>query len=207
MKGFIQKYILPEEVDFDQALQHQVDAARNTVLDLCGFCLQHDFHALEKIRNDEHQCRKLKDENLLKLLNVFITPYDRESIYRIINQLDWVALSVKHLAIDLLVFKVRCPDSYRPIISALSSMANTLSGGFDSLGHKEFSNILSAVNKIGQMYDETAEHCALSAARNLDNGDIRLYLTHREILSQFKEVAKRIHVSANTLEDLAIKIV
>jgi hypothetical protein len=41
----------------------------------------------------------------------------------------------------------------------------------------------------------------------LENDDIKVYLAHREILIQLKEVAKRIHVSANTLEDMAIKII
>ena len=40
--GLIQKYILPKEVDFNAALQQQVNASRDTVLDLCRFCLEND---------------------------------------------------------------------------------------------------------------------------------------------------------------------
>ncbi len=207
MKGLIQKYILPREIDFDRALQLQVNAARDTVLDLCRYCEEGDFRALRKIINDERQCHELKNSNMRELLNVFITPYDRESIYRTINQIDWIALSVKHLAIDMLVFKVRCPPGYRPVIDALSRMAAQLADGFTSLGNKHFREILDTVNRINADYDRAVEECARAAARHLEKDDIKVYLTHREILNQLKEVAKRIHIGANTLQDMAVKAV
>ncbi len=207
MKGLIQKYILPREVDFDRALQMQVNAARDTVLDLCHYCSHGDFGALKKIIDDERQCHKLKNSNMLELVSVFITPYDRESIYRTVNQIDWVALSVKHLAIDMLVFKVKCPPGYHGIIDALSRMANRLADGFTCLGKKRFREILDTVNRINTDYDLAVEECARAAARHLENDDIKIYLTHREILNQLKEVAKRIHIGANTLQDMAVKVV
>jgi len=205
--GLIQKYILPKEVDFNAALQQQVNASRNTVLGLCQYCLEDDIKALEMIKEDERECRTLKNQNMHELLDVFITPYDREAIYRIIDQIDWVALSVKHLITDLAIYKVKCPETYRPIFTALSQMADALVEGFIFLANKNLNEIVRVVNEIYVNYDETVEQCAIAAANHLENDEIKIYLAHREILIQLKEVAKRIHVSANTLEDMAIKIV
>lgn len=205
--GLIQKYILPKEVDFNAALQQQVNASRDTVLDLCRFCLENDRKALIAVKEDEHKCRELKKQNMHELLDVFITPYNRESIYRMINQLDWVMLSVKHLAADLLIYKVHCPENYQPIFTALTQMAEALAEGFIFLATKNQRDISHVANKIVLNYDEIVEQCAVASALNLKNDDIKVYLAHREILIQLKEVAKRIHVSANTLEDMAIKII
>jgi len=205
--GLIQKYILPKEVDFNAALQQQVNASRSTVLDLCQYCLEHNREALKRITEDERECRSLKNQNMHELLDVFITPYDREAIYRIIDQIDWVALSVKHLAMELLIYKVKCPENYRPIFTSLRQMVDALAEGFIFLADKKMQEIVRVVNEIYINYDQTVEQCALVAANHLENDEIKVYLAHREILIQLKEVAKRIHVSANTLEDMAIKIV
>ena len=203
--GLIQKYILPKEIDFNTALQQQVNATRDTVLDLCDYCVENDRVALKRVTADERECRTFKNQNMHELLDVFITPYDRESIYRIIDEIDWVALSVKHLAIDILVYKVNCPESYGPIFTSLRQMADALAEGFVFLADKKLHEIVRVVNEIYVSYDQAVEQCVIAAANHLENDEIKTFLAHREILFQLKEVAKRIHVSANSLEDMAIK--
>lgn len=205
--GIIQKYLLPKEVDFNSALQKQVDASRNSVLDLCLYCQNNDRQALKAIIEDEHQSRALKSKNMHELLDVFITPYDKESIYRIITQLDWIALSVKHLVIELLSYKITCPHFYDTIFKTLAEMAEALDKTFIYLPQKQLGKILTNIESIHDNYDKTTKYCALAALRHLEKDDIKVYLAHKEILNQLKEVSKRIHVSANTLEDMAMKIV
>ncbi len=205
--GLLQKYILPKEVDFNAALQKQADACRHTVVDLARYCLDNDFKALETLIDDEKLSRKLKHKNMHELLDVFITPYDKESIYRMITQLDWVSLSVKHLAIDILAYKVQCPDYYDTIFDILIDMADKLGEAFTFLPEKKLGKILLNIENIHDSYDETTRACAVAAHRHLEQDDIKVYLAHKEILNQLKEVAKRLHIAANTLEDMAIKIV
>ncbi len=205
--GIIQKYLLPKEIDFNNALKKQVNASKHSVLDLCKYCEQKDMHALKAIVEDEHQSRSLKSKNMHELLDVFITPYDKESIYRIITQLDWIALSVKHLVIDLLAYKINCPEYYQPIFSTLREMILSLDKAFTYLPEKQLGKILRNIELIHDKYDETSKECALAALRHLENDEIKVYLAHKEILNQLKEVARRIHMSANTLEDMAMKIV
>jgi len=203
----IQKYLLPKEIDFNTALKKQADASRRSVEDLADFCLGNDDKALQAILADEHHSRKLKNDNMQQLLNVFITPYDKESIYRMIVQLDWISLSVKHLAIDIKAYKVKCPKSYELIFTTLKDMIKALNNGFDDLSDKQLANILAKTEKIHDQYDEVTKQCALAAVAHLDHDDIRIYLVHKEILHRLKDVAKRIHLAANSLEDMAMKIV
>ncbi len=207
MKGLIQKYILPKEVDFNFALQKQVNASRDTILDLYEYCIEDDREALKRITEDSRECRTLKNQNMRELLDVFITPYDRESIYRIINQVDWVALSAKHLAVDLMTYQITCMKNYQPMFLSLRVMADALAEGFVFLEEIKMHEIVRVVNEIYVHYDQTVEQCVLAAAEHLRNDEVRIFLSHREVLLQMKEVAKRIHVSANTLEDMAMKIV
>jgi uncharacterized protein Yka (UPF0111/DUF47 family) len=207
MKGFIQKYILPREVDFNAAFQQQVEATGQTVADLCSYCLQQDEDALQRVLQDEHHCTEIKSRNMRELLNVFITPYDRESIYRVINQLEWVALSVKHLAKDLEIYKPGCTVDYSGVFEQLQSMAKDLADGFSRLGTKQLTEVVGVIDAIYVEYDKVVETCSTAIASHLQQDEMKQYLAHREILLQLKEVAKRIRVTGSTLEDLVIKSV
>ncbi len=204
--GLIQKYILPKEIDFNSALQEQVNASKDMVLVLCQYGQDNNNQLLSIIIENERKCRALKNQNMHELLDVFITPYDRESIYRIIDQLAWLALSVKHLATDLKIYNITIPENYFPIFTALDQMASALAEGFVFLSRKNLNEIVRIINEIYVLYDETVEQCTLTAAHHLENDDVKTYLAYREVLNQLKEVAQRIHVSANSLEDMAIKI-
>ncbi len=203
----IHKYLLPKEIDFNLALKKQADASRDSVLDLANYCMKNDRKALKAIIDDEHNSRALKSKNMNELLNVFITPYDKESIYRMIIQLDWIALSVKHLAIEIIAFQIKCPDYYKGIFTILIEMVEALVKAFTYLPQKQLGKILLNIESIHDNYDETTRKCALATVRHLEEDDVKVFLAHKEILNQLKEVSKRIHVSANTLEDMAMKIV
>ena len=205
--GIIQKYLLPKEIDFNAVLQKQAKTSQLSVRDLVRYCLKHDEKALEAILTDENKSRHIKSKNMAELLDVFITPYDKESIYRMIVQLDWISLSVKHLAIDIEAYKVKCPDYYAAIFTILTDMMDGLTKAFSFLPQKELAKILASTEKIHDSYDETVRQCALAAVKHLEEDDIKIYLAHKEILNQLKDVSKHIHLSANTLEDMAMKIV
>ena len=205
--SLIQKYILPKEIDFNAALIKQVTASKNSVLDLCKYCQTQNLAALKTIIDDEHNSHHLRRENVHKLLDVFITPYDKEAIYRLIIQLDWLSLSVKHLCIDLLAYKIHCPDFYHNIFNNLSTMVNALANAFEHLPKKELEAIFLHVESIHDNYDKTVKECALATLQHLENDEIKSYLAHKEVLNQLKEIARRIHICANYLEDMAMKVV
>ena len=205
--GLIQKYLLPKEIDFNAALNKQAAISQDSVQQLIGFCLGKDKKAYQHILKAEQRSRKTKRENMRKLLDVFITPSDKESIYRMIVQLDWIALSVKHLAIDIDTYEVTCPDYYKAIFTLLSKMMERLEVAFNDLDHKNLERILETTEQIHDYYDDAVKQCALAVVRHLNEDEIKVYLGHQEVLAQLKDVAKHIHVSANTLEDMAMKIV
>ena len=205
--SFIEKYLLPKEIDFNNALMKQAELSKYSIVDLINFCLENNEKARESILADEHDSRLLKNRNMRDLLGVFITPYDKESIYRMIVQLDWISLSVKHLAIDIVAYNVKCPQHYKQIFSVLTDMIETLTTAFKYLDKKELSKILSCTESIRDNYDEVARQCAKAAAKHLEEDDIKIYLSHKEVLYQLKDVSKHIHLSANTLVDMAMKIV
>ncbi len=201
--GFIQKFVLPKETDLAAALQAQTAATRNIVHDLYAAYILHDEEAFSAIRNETNETRALKDKNMKELLDVFIAPYDKESIFRIITQLDWIALSVKHFVVEVDAYQnTQALDMYRDIFELLREIASLLDDGFKQLSSKE----LPSIGLIHDKYDQVVECRARHVARLLQQDDFKHIIIHKDILAQLKEIAKRMHVTANTLEDMAIKV-
>ena len=201
--GFIQKFILPKEVDLTTALQVQTSATRNIVHGLYAAYILHENEAFNTIKNDTNETRAIKTKNMKELLDVFIAPYDKESIFRIITQLDWIALSVKHFVVEVEAYdNVHALDVYRDIFELLKDMASLLEDGFKQLATKE----VPSIDLIHDKYDLVVAYRAQHIAKLMQEDDCKRILIHTEILAQLKEIAKRMRVSANTLEDMAIKI-
>ena len=201
--GFIQKFVLPKQADLAAALQAQTLATRNIVHDLYAAYILHVDKAFSAIENDTSETSAIKEKNMKELLDVFIAPYDKESIFRIITQLDWIALSVKHFVIEVNAYHNKQDlNIYRDIFELLKDMASLLEEGFKQLTKKE----LPSIALIHDKYDQVVECRAKHVAELLQQDDFKHILIHKDILSQLKEIAKRMHVTANTLEDMAIKI-
>jgi len=206
MMGFIKKYILPEEVDFDRALQKQLAVGREMTLDFYAVCMEGNTELLDAIQHKGKTAREIKSENLKKLLAVLITQYDRESIYRMIINLDWIALSLKHLATDVQVYHASGLDQYRDVLDVLVTMPDMLQECLALLPRKDVSKISHILDRIHDSYDDVVEMCAHHGASRLKQGDITSYLVHSQVLHQLKDLARRIHMAANSLEDMALKV-
>ncbi|EKF73538.1 hypothetical protein A11A3_13410 [Alcanivorax hongdengensis A-11-3] len=201
--GFIRKFVMPREMDLAAALQEQTSATRKLVHDLHAAYILHDEKAANLIKSDAGETRQIKDKNMKELLDVFIAPYDKESIFRIITQLDWIALSVKHFVVEMDAYHNRVElGEYQDLFELLVEMATLLENGFRQLSGK----MLPVIAPIHDKYDLLVERRAQHMARLLDRDDVRLIMIHRDVLSQLKEIAKRMQVTANTLEDMAIKV-
>lgn len=205
--GLISNYILPKNVDFHNALQSQAHITRTIVEDLQTACRDNDRDLLKRITEHVTEARTLKSSNMKALLDVFITSYDKESIYRMITQLDWIALSVKHCALEVFAYEVVSLDQYQTIADVLAEMAVLLELGITRLSVKNPKAIAPDIDLIHDKYDQVVKLCAEAVAQLLDREDCKRILVHKEVLAQLKEVAKRIHITANTLEDMAIKII
>jgi len=205
--GFISQYILPKTVDFDTALQKQALLVTKLVSHINTACELNDVTALSHITNDTEQARKLKSQNMQELLDVLILPYDKESLYRMITQLDWIALSVKHFRLEIEVYDLHSLEDYLPIATQLLNMSNLLEEGIALLPQQNLKLISDNIDQILDLYDEVVSSCAQTSAQLLKLDDYIQIIRHKDMILQLKEIAKRIHIAANTLEDMAIKIV
>lgn len=205
--GFIDKYITPKKVDFVAALRRQAEMSRKMLAAVLEACEADDRGLLERVDELHSEGGELKSENMEELLDVFIAPYDKESLYRMITQLDWISLSITHFKLEVVEYEFAPLEPYLGLLGVLEEMVGLLDDGLVVLTRQDPKEIAALNRRIHTSYDHVVTLCAQASAAVLERDDLRLILAQRDLLKQLREVAKRIHVSANTLEDMAIKIV
>ncbi|MGJ5641226.1 DUF47 domain-containing protein [Formosa sp. S-31] len=202
----LKSWILPKEIDFFKSLREQSLQTLFIVEALSDFYSddsnQDATHILDLITDLKHNHAKgLKD-----LYGTFITPVDRESISRGYSHLYWVALSIKHLITELEAYKMYQLSEYQEVFGILRQEMSGLTEGFNLLSKKDYDTALKTVGDIIHLDNELIQSYAVHLSELFSKSEMKHILMHREILSQIKEISKRIHICANLIEDMVFKI-
>ncbi len=207
MLSFFKKYILPKEIDFFDAMKLHSDAIEKIVLDLQKCFLYDEKNSCVNILNDESDSKNIKKENMKNLLSTFITPVDRESIYRVTTELDWIAISIRHFILEVKSYKIENLKEYNLLFQSLVDMSKSLNQGFISLKNKDTKDVDTRCDEIRDIYDKAVEEYILYMTELSKEKDVKKIFTNKEILFQLRDIAKRFHLCANSLEDIVAKVV
>lgn len=207
MTSFIKKFILPKEVDFYTALVEHATLVDDIIHALYSCFIEGKEENCQKILASEHQVKTIKEKYISELLNTFITPIDRESIYRVITQLDWIAMSIRHFSLEAKAYDISIlGDGYSDIIASLQKQSKNLVFGFQNLKKSNPVVVAQHAQMIRDEYETLIENHIKKMAELADSNDPREMFTAKELLSQLKEISKRMQVCANSMEDIVMKM-
>ena len=205
MKFFkkLKSLILPKEINFFDELTEQSKITEQIIKELI---LKYTSNENTDIFNLIKEAKKSKKLKLKQLEKTFITPVDREAISRSYSYLYWIVLSVEHLINELTTFDILQLNKYQKIMTLLNQQIEELTNSFGLFNTKKYDLILKKVNHIIKLDNELV--LAYSQELNLlfQEKDMNYILKHKEVLSQLKEISKRIHFCANQIEDIVFKI-
>lgn len=201
----LKDFILPKDIDFFGNLLQQSTITWQIVNELTEMYIKKTGTS-EKLYNMIAEAKKQRSGYLKELNNALITPVDKEAISRTYVNLHWVVLSVKHLNIEINTYKIEHLGEYEIILSLLNMQMKEMSKCFDMLNKKKFNEVLDYIYEIVHLDNLVIKEYSENLAVLFEGNDMKHILQHKEILSQLKEVSKRIHFTANSLEDMVFKM-
>jgi len=206
MISWIKKYILPKEIDFLASLSEHSMIIKKIVDDLNQCFSSASEEHCKAILEDQHRASEIRDSNMKELLNTFITPIDRESIYRVITQLDWIAISIRHFVIEAKAYDIKELDKeYTTILEQLKLQAELLTAGFKTLRRDDKKTAQNA-KRVRDSYDSLMDIYIKKMGILSSSDDMREVFIHQSLLLQLKEISKRMRMTANSLEDIIMKM-
>ncbi len=204
--SLFKKYIVPHEIHFVKMLQQQAVAIDNMIGDLYKCFIKNETSFCEAIMEDVHNTKHLKEKNMNQLLNAFITPIDRESIYRAITGLDRIAISVKHFVLETKAYKISSLNEYKHILHLIHKGSGKLKDGFEALDANNHLQVSRLADEVRQITDKISQEYINQMVKLSDCKDPKHTFKYREILFQFKQISHHLHEAANTLQDIIVKM-
>ena len=204
--SWIKQYILPKEVDFLSSLSQQAIIIKKIIDDLEHCFSEGKEKHCQAILEDQHQASQIRDSNMKELLNTFITPIDKESIYRVITQLDWIAISIKHFVIEAKAYDIKELDQeYHIILAQLKLQSELLAAGFQTL-RKDDKQTVKSAKEVRECYDDLMDTYIHKMAKLSSSQNHKEIFIHQSLLAQIKDISKRMRMTANSLEDIIMKM-
>ncbi|OPY48266.1 MAG: hypothetical protein A4E42_00130 [Methanoregulaceae archaeon PtaU1.Bin222] len=195
--------IFPVEYDFEYMLAEQ---ARKTLE-----CVDTLVLWLQKIPLSEPNLLKEQEENVdamrydleEKLLDSFSTPFDRQDIYSLSRQMDYIVNYSYEVAREMYAFGVQPDDAIRSMADALLKGTRCAVQGVEAMSKdkKRVEGLIRAARKSMRMIDDLYIHCM---ADLFHQDDAMEALRKREIYHHLRDAGRALRMTVDILHHAVV---
>jgi len=199
--------LLPREESFFDLFTEVARRSHTAAEHLAGLFAEPDraaYHA-EQIKRLEHECDQVTHEVVNRLDRTFITPIDREDIYRLAGDLDDVIDVIDGVARRTQMFRVgAAPEGVKHLTRVIQNVVGSLLKGVEHL--RTHDGVMEASREVKQFEEEadTIYHQAMGQLFDTEQ-DARELIKWKEIYDNLERCVDQAEDVANVLESIAIK--
>ena len=158
-----------------------------------------------RIRDIEHAADESTHAIMLKVNSSFITPFDREDIYRLASKLD-DCMDLMEAAADLIVlYRIGdLPDGISAQVGVLARMSELTADAMTGL--RAMGDLSEYWHEISRLENEADQAYRRMVAELFNNGqDAIAVLKLKDVIDQLEAAADAFETAANTVESIAVK--
>jgi uncharacterized protein len=189
---------------YTRASANTVEIARLLVELLDTF--PHDGRELiGRIKDREHEGDRLTHEVVDLLNRTFVTPFDRDDMYRLAGALDDICDHVDEAADNLGVYGVeRVPEKARSQAEVILRAATRLDEAIRRLeGFRDSSDQLSALRELEDEGDALVRDAVAELFRSTD--DAKMIIRWKDIHERLEDAVDALEHAADVLEAILVK--
>ena len=164
-----------------------------------------NYHA-DQIKRLEHECDQFTHEVVNRLDRTFITPIDREDIYKLAGDLDDVIDMIDGVARRTQIFRVgAAPDGVKQLATVIEKVVGRLLAGVELLKQRD-GDVMKASLEAKQLEEEADAiyHEMLGRLFETEKDAIEL-MKWKEIYDNLERCVDQAEDVANVLESISIK--
>ena len=199
--------LLPREEEFFDLFIQVARRSKDAAEHLVGLFAEPErapYHA-EQIKRLEHECDQITHEVVHRLDRTFITPIDREDIYRLASDLDDVIDVIDGVARRTQLFKVGpAPEAAKRLTAVIQKVVGSLLRGVEHLQKRD--GVMAASIEVKHFEEEADSiyHHAIGQLFETEQ-DARELIKWKEIYDNLERCVDQAEDVANVLESIAIK--
>ena len=189
---------------YAKASANAVEIAR-LLVDLLETFPQDGDALIERIKEREHDGDRLTHEVVLLLNSTFVTPFDRDDMYRLAGAIDDVCDHVDEAADNLGSWGVeRVPEKARAQAGVIFEAAKQLDEAVRRLdGFKDSSDQLAALRELEDQGDQLERDAVAELFATTD--DAKTIIRWKDIHERLEEAVDALENAADVLEAIVVK--
>ena len=194
-----------ESLNFYGLLIQQAQVIRDAVEALCVFCETPTQENGDFVKVKEKEADAVRRELVEDINRTFITPIDRDDLYRLSSSIDDLADYAWTTVKEIRIYDIQ-PDAH------LMEMARTLLKMADGLVicvqklEKDHAGVAAEATKVKKLENTLNVQFHKSIAELFETDDIKKILKYREIYSHMNHAADKGDFSADILLDIVVKL-
>ena len=163
-----------------------------------------------RVKEAEHAGDELTHEIMIKINTTFVTPFDREDIYRLASTLDDVLDAIEEAADRIVLYRLGVlPDGVTAQVEVLQRAAAATAEAMPRLEKMaELQEYWIKVNSLENEADDiyrTLLGDLLAPPEGAPPADVLTVLKIKEVVETLEEAADAFETVANTVESIAVK--
>jgi predicted phosphate transport protein (TIGR00153 family) len=189
---------------FTQAAEN-VEQIAGLLVELLDAFPEDGRDSIARIKEREHEGDRLTSE-LIGLVNrTFVTPFDRDDIFRLATALDDVCDLIDEAALNLELYDVRrIPERAREQANVIRQSAHQLDEGVKKL--EGFKDVSAELREIRDLEDEGDRLVRLAVAELFRSGqDAISIIRWKDLYEQLEEAVDAFQTAADVLEAIFVK--
>jgi uncharacterized protein len=189
---------------YARASANAVEIAR-LLVDLLETFPQDGDSLIARIKEREHDGDRLTHEVVLLLNSTFVTPFDRDDMYRLASAIDDICDHVDEAADNLGSWGVeRVPEKARAQAGVILEAAKQLDEAVRKLdGFKDSSNQLAALRELEDQGDQLERDAVAELFATTD--DAKTIIRWKDIHERLEEAVDALENAADVLEAIVVK--
>jgi predicted phosphate transport protein (TIGR00153 family) len=163
-----------------------------------------------EVKESEHRGDDLTHEILVKLNRTFVTPFDREDIYRLVSAMDDVLDAIEEAADRIVLYQLGAlPDGIARQVEVLQRAAAATTVAMPKLEHvaeleQYWIDVNSLEDEADEIYRELLGDLLVPPAA-LEPVDVLTVIKTKEVVDTLEEAADAFETVANTIQGIAVK--
>jgi len=197
--------IFPREYDFETMLADQSDWTVTGVKTLVAWLGSHPLtnpHELERLENEVDIMRHAMED---KLIQSFSTPFDRQDIYSISRQMDYILNYAKETAKEMYAFGVQPDPTILVMANNLLSGTECISRGIRYL-NTDKNAVEQEIRHARDAYNVMEELYISGMAELLRTNDAMYALRTREIYHHLRDAGRAMRDTLDILHNAVIDL-
>ena len=194
-----------ESLNFYALLIRQAQVIRDAVEALCVFCENPTQEKGDFVKVKEKEADAIRRELVDDINRTFITPIDRDDLYRLSTSIDDLADYAWTTVKEVRIYDIQPDKNLLTMARTLLQMANGLVVCVEKL-EKDHAGVAVEATKVKKLENTLNVQFHQSIAELYESDDIKKILKYREIYNHMNHAADKGDFSADILLDIVVKL-